>query len=210
MRHRTRVFPSSAISLPKSAAPELDAQTRNPYSRWRLWIPGSLVPLAPRNGGSTILRARSALDIGRPGLLDQLDHRIRHRNVVEFFGHLAALGESPFEELDGLGGRRLVDGLLVHQDEGRRGNRPGGFAGLVGEDQVVTGGLRPVGIRRGSLEGGYRGLHGLAGLVDQGRVGQLALLGIGILDITDRVLGLADVAGNAFVAFGANAGGPFD
>jgi len=25
------------------------AQTRNPYSRWWLWIPGSLVSLAPRN-----------------------------------------------------------------------------------------------------------------------------------------------------------------
>src|ERR1700676_2212755 len=44
---------------------------------------------------------RSALDIGRPSLLDQLDHRVRHRNVIEFLGHLAALGEGPFEELDG-------------------------------------------------------------------------------------------------------------
>src|ERR1700720_3858033 len=26
----------------------------------------------------------SALDVSRPGLLDQLDHRVRHRNVVEF------------------------------------------------------------------------------------------------------------------------------
>jgi hypothetical protein len=25
----------------------LDAQARNPYSRWWLWIPGSLVSLAP-------------------------------------------------------------------------------------------------------------------------------------------------------------------
>src|ERR1700712_138983 len=30
MRHRTRVYPSSAISLPKSATADLDAQTRNP------------------------------------------------------------------------------------------------------------------------------------------------------------------------------------
>src|SRR6266576_244459 len=124
MRHRTRACPSSAISLPKSATPGLDAQTRNPYSRWRLWIPGFARSSRAPNDGSTSLRARSALDISRPGLLDQLDHRIRHRNVVEFLGHLVALGESPFEELDGLGGRRLVDRLLVHQDEGRPGNRP--------------------------------------------------------------------------------------
>src|SRR6202022_4577638 len=62
---------------------------------------------------------RSALDISRPGLFDQLDHRVRHRNVVEFLANLAALGESPFEELDGLGGRRLIHRFLVHQDEGR-------------------------------------------------------------------------------------------
>src|SRR5260221_4557425 len=49
MRHRTRVYPSSAISLSKSAIADLDAQARNPYSRSWLWIPGSLVSLAPRN-----------------------------------------------------------------------------------------------------------------------------------------------------------------
>src|ERR1700704_1007001 len=73
---------------------------------------------APRPGHESF---RSALDIGRPGLFDQLDHRVRHRNVVEFLGHLAALGESPFEELDGLGGRGLINRFPVHQDERRRG-----------------------------------------------------------------------------------------
>src|SRR5882724_5953155 len=42
-----------------------------------------------------------ALDVGRPGLFDQLDDRVRHRDVVEFFSHLAALFERPLEELDG-------------------------------------------------------------------------------------------------------------
>src|SRR5882757_5348256 len=41
MRHRTRVYPSSAISLSKSATADLDAQARNPYSPPWLWIPGS-------------------------------------------------------------------------------------------------------------------------------------------------------------------------
>src|ERR1700681_3319945 len=49
--------------------------------------------------------SRSALDVGGPGLFDQLDDRFRHRDVVELFSHLAALLERPFEELDGfLGG----------------------------------------------------------------------------------------------------------
>src|SRR6266481_603717 len=56
MRHRTRVYPSSAISLSKSATADLDAQARNPYSRWWLWIPGSLVSLAPRNDESHLRR----------------------------------------------------------------------------------------------------------------------------------------------------------
>src|SRR3979490_3434833 len=38
---RTRVYPSSAISLSKPATADLDAQARNPYSRSWLWIPGS-------------------------------------------------------------------------------------------------------------------------------------------------------------------------
>src|ERR1700720_1512394 len=56
------------------------------------------------DGAGLLAYVRSALDVSRPGLLDQLDHRLRHRNVVEFLGHLAALGESPFEVLDGFGG----------------------------------------------------------------------------------------------------------
>src|SRR3981189_1752022 len=86
---------------------------------------------APRPGHESF---RSALDIGRPGLFDQLDHRVRHRNVVELLGRVAALGESPFEELDGLGGWRLIARLLVHRYEGLRGERPGRFARLVGQD----------------------------------------------------------------------------
>src|SRR6266478_9518158 len=82
---------------------------------------------------------RSALDVSRPGLLDQLDHQIRHRNVVEFLGHLVALGECPFEELDGLGGRRLINRLLVHQDEGRCGDWPRSLTRLVGQDHVIAG-----------------------------------------------------------------------
>src|SRR6185437_14500212 len=77
-------------------------QTRN------LEIPGSLVSLAPRNDGARVNAPGSALDVGVPGLFDQLDDVVGHRDVIELFGHLAALGEGPFEELYGLARGRLV------------------------------------------------------------------------------------------------------
>src|ERR1700761_8793432 len=70
--------------------------------------------LSPRAAKERRARTRlesSALDLGRHGLLDQLDHGSRHRNVIEFLGHLAAVGESPFEELDRFLRRRLVGGI---------------------------------------------------------------------------------------------------
>src|SRR3954451_4729574 len=79
---------------------------------------------APERPLASFASARSALDIGRPGLLDQLDHGIGHRDIIEFLGHPAALRKGPFEELDGFAGCRLIDRLLVHQDEGCRGDRP--------------------------------------------------------------------------------------
>src|SRR5947199_9068218 len=86
MRHRTRICPSSAISLPKSATPGLDAQIRNPYSRWRLGIPGFARSSRALHDGRRILLARSDFDIRLPGLLVKLDHRTRHRHVVEYLG----------------------------------------------------------------------------------------------------------------------------
>src|SRR5690606_14537069 len=40
--------------------------------------------------------------------------------------------------------------------------------------------------------------------------GQLVLLGVGVFDVADRVLQLADVGGDAFVALAALAHGPLD
>src|ERR1700719_1164306 len=60
---------------------------------WPRWVPAlrsSAKSAAPRAGHVIF---NSALDIGRPGLLDQLDHGVRHRDVVEVLGHLAALLE---------------------------------------------------------------------------------------------------------------------
>src|ERR1700682_5018115 len=60
MRHRPRVYPSSAISLSKSATADSDAQARNPYSRWWLWMPGSRKS-APRNDGLISIRDTSGI-----------------------------------------------------------------------------------------------------------------------------------------------------
>src|ERR1700689_1915273 len=70
--------------------------------------------------------------------------------------------------------------------------------------------MGPVGVGSRRLESFIGRLHGLAGLVDQRSKGQLVLLGVGVFDVTDRVLGLADIAGDALIALGADAGGPFD
>ena len=100
--------------------------------------------------------------------------------------------------------------LLVDQDEGRPRDRPGARARLVGQDDAEA---RRAGPSRRSprrlerLRG--RG-DGLAVLVDHLGVGQLVLLGIGIFDVADRALGLADVVGDAFVALGADADRPLD
>src|ERR1022692_2282928 len=84
MRHRTRVYPSSAISLSKSATADLDAQARNPYSRSWLWIPGSLVSLTPRNDDDNSLPI-NGLGIEQPVRIHKRQSRpalaFRHRAV---------------------------------------------------------------------------------------------------------------------------------
>src|SRR3979490_480593 len=57
MRHRTRVYPSSAISLSKSATADLDARARKSSPTRCLWI---LASLAPRNDGVLVGDFRAA------------------------------------------------------------------------------------------------------------------------------------------------------
>src|SRR6476620_1600479 len=78
-------------------------------------IPGSLrCTRAPECRGARLLMQDFALDLGGPGLFDQLDHGVGHRNVVEFLGHLVALLESPFKELDGFLCGGFIGRVLVH------------------------------------------------------------------------------------------------
>ena len=100
--------------------------------------------------------------------------------------------------------------IFLHQNERRRCHRPGFGAWLVVQERVEA--ICPVPLGKGCRRGerGLRRAYRLAGVIDHTRVGQVVLLGIGIFDIADRVFGLADVAGNAFIALGANARRPFD
>src|SRR4249920_96416 len=63
----------------------------------------------------------------------------------------------------------------------------------------------------GSGGEGRRGwLDCLTVLIEHLGIGHLVLLGVGILDIADRALGLGHVVGHALVTLGADADRPFD
>src|SRR5882762_584264 len=64
----TRVYPSSAISLSKSATADLDAQARNPYALSWLWIPGSR--------GACHRAALCADPLARPGMTNHFVQRV--------------------------------------------------------------------------------------------------------------------------------------
>src|SRR5262245_29871985 len=81
----------------------------------RQWTKGAKSRAFRRRGGGY---ATSVLDLVLPGLLDVGDHVRGHRDVVQLLSGLAAVLVSPGEELQGLGGRGLILGLLVHQNPG--------------------------------------------------------------------------------------------
>src|ERR1051326_225508 len=92
---------------------EQDTYTRVPCRViWRL-LRGDLQRLAGR-----------VLDLFGPHGLDFSSHLLRHRDVIEIFRQLAALGVSPGEELQGLGGGGHVLRLLGDENKGRSGHRP--------------------------------------------------------------------------------------
>src|SRR6266516_5234537 len=154
--------------------------------------------------------ARCVFHFARPGLLDALDDVLRHRDVIEVLGHLAALVIGPGEELERLGGGRRILRLLVHEDPGWRRHRPRLCTWLVGEKDTVAGNRVPIGVGCSGLERRRGRRNVLAVLVDHVGMGQLVLLGIGVFDVADRTLGLGDVVGDTFIALGADADRPLD
>ena len=131
------------------------------------------------------------LDVGVPGRSRPASTTVdRHRHVVELLGHLAAVVVGPVEEVEHLlAGLGLVL-LLVHQDEGRAGDRPALLARLVGQQQVEA--RRLLSNRHWPPPPGSSccsGATSAPSLFTQLRVGQLVLQRIGVFDIADRAVG---------------------
>ena len=152
-----------------AAAPSRGSSRRCP----RAHSAGAPVPAraSPRPGATSASRQRRsprhALDLRLPGGPHLLDQACRQRHVVELGGHLATVLVRPVEELQRLCGRGRIRRRAVHQDEARAGDGPALRARLVRQDQVVAGGMRPVGIGGGGLEAVRARRHGLAALVDE-------------------------------------------
>jgi hypothetical protein len=77
--------------------------------------------------------------------------------------------------------------------------------GLVGKDHAVARHRIPVRVGRGGLKRLQNRADGLAILVEHFREHEVVLLGIGVLNVADRTLGLGNIGGYAFVALGADA-----
>src|SRR4030095_10203809 len=148
------------------------------------------------------------LDLVSPELLDLLDAGFGHRNIVQPLRHLAAVLVGPRKELERLAGCGRISRLLVDEDPRCSRHRPRLIARLIGEDHAVPGLRLPVGIGRRGLECFRARRHRLAGLVDHLGKDQPVLLGVSVLDISDRSLGVGDIIRNAFVTFGANPNRP--
>src|SRR5580692_2912875 len=98
----------------------VDKSKKGKGARWRLF---------PRSSISEQRLAVGALDLLFPGLLDQRDDALRHRHVIVIGRCLLAVLVAPVEELQGRSRIRRIDRGLLHEDEGRTGNRPGLVAG---------------------------------------------------------------------------------
>src|SRR5665213_477612 len=100
-------------------------------------------------------------------------------------------------------------GILVSDDEGRRGDRVSAGVGRIDRREAQVG--RQVGQLVAGLGGAVqRWGNVLAGLVLDGRRSELVLEGVGQLDIADGALSLASSGGDSGVAATTSAGRPLD
>src|SRR6476620_3857940 len=129
--------------------------------------------------------ATGVLYLARPHLLDFPNDLLGHRDVIEFFRHLVALGVSPGEKFERRSCSRRIVGLLMNKDESCRGHRPRLGTGLVCQDHAVAGDRVPVRVGGGSLERRTGRRDRLAFLVDHLGVNELVLQGVGILDVAN-------------------------
>ena len=119
---------------------------------------------------------------------------------------LAGVGE-PAERRPGPG-RRLAGLAGGDQDPAVAADGVGGWAGLVDDGEAVGGdGGAGGGVGGDGLAGGH---DVVAGLVGDGGGAQGRCRGVGALDVADGVGDAADRGGDAGVAVGGVAGGPFE
>ncbi len=141
-------------------------------------------------------------DFRGPGLFHLRNQRRGQRHVIQFGRHTSAILVRPGKELQRLIHRRGIVRLLVHQNKAGAGDRPTLGAGLIGQDQIITVGMHPVGVGRRRLEGLGARRHGGPRLVGEQGVRHLVLLGVCVLHIADRSVGLGGHVGDALVTLG--------
>src|SRR5690242_1926146 len=125
----------------RCAAPQHEGAQPAPYDACRksvtpLAVPSPAMTLVARPKPEARLFRRDeqrtalgVLHLCGPQPLDRGDDVGRYRHVVELLRHLAALGVGPLEEFQRIRGGWTAR-LLVHEDEGRTGNRPARGAGF--------------------------------------------------------------------------------
>src|SRR5215469_2852955 len=129
----------------------------------------------PSRAAPSRLGRREALYLALPGVPHLFDEALGQRHVIQLGCHVRTVLESPVEEFDrGRRGSR-IRWIGVYQDEARTGDRPALVPRLIGKNQVKSGCVCPVGIRRRRLEGCRLGKNLLTRGVGQRRVRHLVL-----------------------------------
>ncbi|MPM53001.1 hypothetical protein SDC9_99765 [bioreactor metagenome] len=160
-------------------------------------------PAALRNG----LRPGLLHFLFQYGFLDQFDHVVRERHVVEFFRRVAPGGEAPVEVgEEGLPGFRLQ--VVAEEAVGHAHDRPGFFAGLIGQVQTQALGVGPVGVGGAGAEARGIGLDEFTGLIFEQDRGHFGFIRVGVFGITDRAADLGDIVADAGVLLAADADRP--
>jgi len=173
-----------------------------------IFIPHRLANMPP-TGGIRYSAAIRTLDFA-PAVANHLGDVLRHRHVVQLLSHLAAVVVGPVEEFQCLTRSVGVLDFLVHQDERRTGDRPAFVTRLVGQHQIHARRGLPVGVGGSSHERFHARRNDFAGLVLQVHQAQVVLGRVSELDITDRAIGVGDLAGDTSVRLGADTGRPRD
>src|SRR5260370_36711989 len=162
-------------------------------------------------------RLYSSLPLLQPVLLNLVDglQFLRHEflwklRIGQVFCIVLAIGQGPFEEALESVALCGIGELFGNQEPRKAGDWIRGLAGCVGDGNAEV--LRHFlgGARSGRTDGRERGLHEYACSVLHVAIRDFVGFGVDQFDVADGVRGVLDRAGDAFVAFAAEADGPGD